>query len=91
MQCATSVDGYWLAELGPMFFSVKKSGRSGREGKKQTAEHLQEMEQQMQEAQLQMEQDKLDEAEKRKAMQSNQEILTPGDATPRRTPKRIGL
>lgn len=90
MQCATSVDGYWLAELGPMFFSVKKSGRSGREGKKQTAEHMQEMEQQMKDAQACMEQEKLDAAEKRKAMQSNQEILTPG-ATPRRTPARIGL
>lgn len=25
MQCATAVDGEWLAELGPMFFSVKES------------------------------------------------------------------
>ena len=23
MQCVTSVDGNWLAELGPMFYSVK--------------------------------------------------------------------
>ena len=23
MHTATAVDGYWLAELGPMFFSVK--------------------------------------------------------------------
>ncbi len=46
MQCATSVDGYWLAELGPMFFSVKETGRSGKEKKKQAAEHLQEMEEQ---------------------------------------------
>ena len=25
MQCVTSVDPSWLAELGPMFFSVKKA------------------------------------------------------------------
>ena len=25
MQCVTAVDGTWLAELGPMFFSVKDS------------------------------------------------------------------
>ena len=25
MQCVTSVDGYWLAELGPMFYTVKES------------------------------------------------------------------
>ncbi|KAJ8970625.1 hypothetical protein NQ317_006624 [Molorchus minor] len=26
MQCVTSVDGHWLAELGPMFFSLKETG-----------------------------------------------------------------
>lgn len=30
MQCVTSVDPHWLAELGPMFFSVKQAyGSSG--------------------------------------------------------------
>ena len=28
MQCVTVVDGEWLAELGPMFFSVKESVRT---------------------------------------------------------------
>lgn len=28
MQCVTAVDGLWLAELGPMFFSVKESNLS---------------------------------------------------------------
>ena len=28
MQCVTAVDGRWLAELGPMFFSVKETNRS---------------------------------------------------------------
>lgn len=28
MQCVTAVDGHWLAELGPMFFSVKESART---------------------------------------------------------------
>ena len=28
MQCTTSVEGEWLAELGPMFFSVKESYKS---------------------------------------------------------------
>ncbi|KAG2772310.1 Pre-mRNA-splicing factor ATP-dependent RNA helicase [Phytophthora cactorum] len=28
MQCATAVEGEWLAELGPMFFSVKESFQS---------------------------------------------------------------
>jgi len=28
MQCVTAVDGIWLAELGPMFYSVKDSTKS---------------------------------------------------------------
>ncbi|KAI9350480.1 P-loop containing nucleoside triphosphate hydrolase protein [Zopfochytrium polystomum] len=28
MQCVTAVDGQWLAELGPMFFSIKEAGFS---------------------------------------------------------------
>ncbi|KAI4896471.1 hypothetical protein NFI96_032682, partial [Prochilodus magdalenae] len=28
MQCVTAVDGEWLAELGPMFYSVKHAGKS---------------------------------------------------------------
>lgn len=28
MRCVTAVDGEWLAELGPMFFSVKHSARA---------------------------------------------------------------
>lgn len=90
MQCATSVDGLWLAELGPMFFSVKQTGRSGKDKKKQAAVHLQEMEAQMQQVQQQMEEDKLAAARKQEALIPKQEIVTPG-ATPRRTPSRIGL
>jgi pre-mRNA-splicing factor ATP-dependent RNA helicase DHX38/PRP16 len=28
MQCVTAVDGHWLADLGPMFYSVKDSTKS---------------------------------------------------------------
>ena len=28
MQCVTAVDGYWLAELGPMFYTVKESTKT---------------------------------------------------------------
>ena len=53
MQCVTAVDGQWLAELGPMFFSVKETGKSGR-AKKQALVHLNEMESQMKEAEVEM-------------------------------------
>jgi pre-mRNA-splicing factor ATP-dependent RNA helicase DHX38/PRP16 len=92
MQCATSVDGYWLAELGPMFFSVKESGRTGRDKKRQAVEHLHKMESQMQEAQQEMEREKQISAQKQEALLAKQEIVTPGGLkTPRRTPARIGL
>lgn len=51
MQCVTAVEGHWLAELGPMFFSVKETGRSGLAKRRQALEHLQEMEGQMKLAQ----------------------------------------
>lgn len=28
MQCVTAVDGEWLAELGPMFYSIKQTKKS---------------------------------------------------------------
>ena len=31
MQCVTSVDPHWLAELGPMFYSVKEKSYTHRE------------------------------------------------------------
>ncbi|XP_018330672.1 pre-mRNA-splicing factor ATP-dependent RNA helicase PRP16 isoform X2 [Agrilus planipennis] len=90
MQCVTSVDGHWLAELGPMFFSVKETGKSGRAKKKQAAEHLIEMENQMQLAQKEMLARKEAAEKKEAAMNKGQEIITPG-STPRRTPSRLGL
>lgn len=92
MQCATAVDGYWLAELGPMFFSVKETGKSGRDKKKEAIAHLHEMESQMQKAQEEIEHEKFLQAQQREALLAKQEIFTPGStATPRRTPARIGL
>jgi pre-mRNA-splicing factor ATP-dependent RNA helicase DHX38/PRP16 len=55
MQCVTAVEGAWLAELGPMFFSVKQSGRSGREKRQLALEHQQTMEDQMKRAQGEIE------------------------------------
>nr|XP_023024315.1 pre-mRNA-splicing factor ATP-dependent RNA helicase PRP16 isoform X1 [Leptinotarsa decemlineata] len=90
MQCVTSVDGHWLAELGPMFFSVKETGKSGRAKKKQAAEHLLEMENQMQLAQEEMKARKEAAEKKEAALHKGQEIVSAG-ATPRRTPARFGL
>ena len=61
-QCVTSVDGYWLAELGPMFYSVKETGKSRSEGRKVALEHLKTMEREMKEAEEELKRTK-DEAE----------------------------
>ncbi|KAK6631011.1 Pre-mRNA-splicing factor ATP-dependent RNA helicase PRP16 [Polyplax serrata] len=94
MQCVTAVDGHWLAELGPMFFSLKETGRTGRDKRKRALEHLQEMESQMKIAQEQIRTRK-EEAEKRElAAQRKVDILTPGikeQGSVRRTPVRLGL
>lgn len=66
MQCVTAVDGYWLAKLGPMFFSVKDSERPGTEKRKKAMEHMQEMENQMKVAEEQIKAKK-EESERKEA------------------------
>ena len=49
MQCVTSVDPKWLAELGPMFFSVKPGfGKSDLNYKRMQIEQQERMEREMQ-------------------------------------------
>ena len=50
MQCVTSVDGQWLAELGPMFFNLKDSSKSKSESRKKYANEIVAMENEMKEA-----------------------------------------
>ena len=54
MQCVTAVDGHWLAELGPMFYSVKDSSKSRTERRKMAEDHMTEMEEEMKRAQDQL-------------------------------------
>ena len=51
MQCVTAVDGQWLAELGPMFYSVKDAEKSRTERKAAAMVHMNEMEEEMKRAQ----------------------------------------
>ncbi|UYV65977.1 DHX38 [Cordylochernes scorpioides] len=51
MQCVTSVDGHWLAELGPMFYSVKESTKSRLENRQLAKESQTQMEEEMAQAQ----------------------------------------
>ncbi|XP_045516306.1 pre-mRNA-splicing factor ATP-dependent RNA helicase PRP16 isoform X1 [Pieris brassicae] len=88
MHCVTAVDGRWLAELGPMFFSVKETGKTNRDKRKEAAVHLQRMEEEMKEAEHKMAEEK---KKKDQDVPVKQEVATPGLATPKRTPHRLGL
>jgi pre-mRNA-splicing factor ATP-dependent RNA helicase DHX38/PRP16 len=54
MQCVTAADGHWLAELGPMFYSVKDASQSRTERKKVAIDHMITMEEEMKLAQEQI-------------------------------------
>lgn len=95
MQCVTAVDGHWLAELGPMFYSVRESGRSRHRVQR---DHQSQMEQEMALAEQQFRRRKEEHIEKEAAASvRSTRILTPGlqqdgvPMSPRRTPARFGL
>ncbi|KAJ1892401.1 Pre-mRNA-splicing factor ATP-dependent RNA helicase PRP16, partial [Coemansia sp. IMI 209127] len=89
MQCVTAVDPRWLAEMGPMFFSVREAGAT----RKQHADlHMAKMESEFQQA-LADDEEANAEIERRHARSraSRSAIVTPGGVgnTPRfKTPRR---
>ncbi|XGW13565.1 hypothetical protein V3C99_000129 [Haemonchus contortus] len=54
MQCVTAVDAVWLAELGPMFYSVKESRTSRSEKRMESVRTAESMEEEMRIAQKEM-------------------------------------
>uniref|UniRef100_A0A0C9S630 TSA: Wollemia nobilis Ref_Wollemi_Transcript_12080_4357 transcribed RNA sequence n=1 Tax=Wollemia nobilis TaxID=56998 RepID=A0A0C9S630_9CONI len=96
MQCVTAVEPQWLAELGPMFFSIKDSDTSMLEHRKKQREEKTAMEQEMEELrnkQTELE-NQMKEREKEKRAKESQQIAIPG-AHPRgtylRPTKKLGL
>ncbi|TWW68055.1 pre-mRNA-splicing factor ATP-dependent RNA helicase PRP16 [Takifugu flavidus] len=97
MQCVTAVDGEWLAELGPMFYSVKQAGKSRQENRRRAREEISSMETEMSMAEQQL-RARREEQEKKSNLGSVRavKICTPGrkeeaPMTPKRTPARFGL
>ncbi|CAL8352741.1 unnamed protein product [Merluccius merluccius] len=97
MQCVTAVDGEWLAELGPMFYSIKHAGRSRGENRRRAKEEITIMEEEMSLAEEQL-RSRREEQEKKSNTGSvrSVKIFTPGrkeeaPMTPRHTPARFGL
>ncbi|KAI9596702.1 P-loop containing nucleoside triphosphate hydrolase protein [Syncephalis fuscata] len=50
MQCVTAVDPYWLAELGPMFYSVKEAGWTHKERRQHDKKVYKSMEEELRRA-----------------------------------------
>ncbi|XP_041124804.1 pre-mRNA-splicing factor ATP-dependent RNA helicase PRP16-like isoform X2 [Polyodon spathula] len=98
MQCVSSVDGEWLAELGPMFYSVKQANKSRQENHRRAKEEISAMEEEMSLAEQQL-RSRREEQERKSNLGSvrSVKICTPGRKeqaalmTPRRTPARFGL
>ncbi|XP_059657706.1 pre-mRNA-splicing factor ATP-dependent RNA helicase DEAH7-like isoform X2 [Cornus florida] len=96
MQCATSVEPQWLAELGPMYFAVKDSDTSMLEHKKKQKQEKTAMEEEMENLRkVQAELEKEDkEKEKDKRAKQQQLVSMPGlrqGSTTYLRPKRFGL
>jgi len=96
MQCVTAVEAQWLAELGPMFFSVKDSDTSLLEHKKKQKEEKTAMEEEMEN--LRREQAEAErrnrEKEREKRAKEQQKISMPGLKRGSSTylrPKKLGL
>ena len=66
MQCVTSVDPHWLAEMGPMFFSVKESGFNRLEKRKFEKTSAKLMEEELEK-----------DTEKRRALEQEETVATP--------------
>jgi len=103
MSCVTAVDGEWLAELGPMFFSIKESFESALKRRQMERLNAAAMEKEMGERKRREEEEAKQESKKRLLLQNKEltgrssAVATPGrlaNATPKFMPKkrgRIGL
>ncbi|XP_006822620.1 pre-mRNA-splicing factor ATP-dependent RNA helicase PRP16-like [Saccoglossus kowalevskii] len=99
MQCVTAVEGQWLAELGPMFYSVKESGKSRHHKRQLAKEEMSAMEEELAIANAQLETRKEETKEKESGSSKRLKILTPGrredriksPATPKRKLPSFGL
>ncbi|ULU01767.1 hypothetical protein L3Y34_001812 [Caenorhabditis briggsae] len=78
MQCVTAVDAIWLAELGPMFYSIKESKQSRREQKMESVRTVETMEAEMREAQKEMERRKEESDKAFKRPESSRRVVEVG-------------
>jgi len=95
MRVVTAVEPEWLAELGPMFFSVNLSHTDRLKKKQREKQEKEDMEEELL---IKMEREKLEkmkeDLETKQKSHKSFRLATPGrrePGTPRRTPARLGL
>jgi pre-mRNA-splicing factor ATP-dependent RNA helicase DHX38/PRP16 len=93
MSCVTAVEGEWLAEAGPMFFSIKESFETTLLRRQKNIQNQAAMEEQLErkEADDKAQEEKL--RSQLSASRRSQAVATPGraaNATPRFMPKKRG-
>ncbi|PWA91700.1 RNA helicase family protein [Artemisia annua] len=96
MQCATSVEPQWLAEYGPMFYSIKDSDTSLLEHKKRHRDEKSAMEEEMENLREKQKQVEIGEVKKKEKRVKQQEAISmPGlkqaNSSRYRKPKMYGL
>jgi pre-mRNA-splicing factor ATP-dependent RNA helicase DHX38/PRP16 len=92
MSCTTAVEGEWLAEMGPMFFTIKESYKTRLQQRHREKEEQLRMEKQMEKMEEEQQKRAKDMFEK-KNEKKVQSIATPGlkNGPGARKPFRIGL
>lgn len=94
MSCVSAVEGEWLAEAGPMFFSVKESFETTLQRRQQQRQDLAKMEAEMQQQQAADEAAAESSLQERLSARRSQAVATAGrrttGATPRFMPRKKG-
>ena len=93
MRCVTAVDAQWLAELAPMFFSLKESYLSSLESRKAVKRNKEQMAQEMEEEMKKKQEE--EEAKRPKVIKRAENLCTFGRTLKRgvqiKSPHRVGL
>ncbi|KAJ1675365.1 hypothetical protein EV182_001413, partial [Spiromyces aspiralis] len=90
MQCVTAVDAHWLAEMGPMFFSIRERGINSYQAQRaQDSATKRSMEEELKKATERVELEKIRAEERRRteASLARTRIVTPGMRERFKTPR----
>ncbi|CAG8606785.1 831_t:CDS:2, partial [Scutellospora calospora] len=93
MQCVTAVDPYWLAEMGPMFYSIKEKNFTQKEKRAANRAEMARMtmEMQMKTAREKEEEEAKELQRKATTIPKSSKIVIPGRREPGVPPRKRGF